>query len=168
NDNISKIYLNCREDYVYVSEFLKEYGENNIKLDIYEGERNLLDYYAIEKEILSLRNKKVYLNCGGYIIIDKTEAMYVVDVNSGKNVKGNSMEKTIFTTNMEAADEICNQIILRNLNGIIVIDFIDMDNENLKEKVLDKLKQGLKRDKNKSVVYPFTELNLVQIARKRQ
>ncbi|NFP92572.1 Rne/Rng family ribonuclease [Clostridium sporogenes] len=168
NDNISKIYLNCREDYVYVSEFLKEYGENNIKLDIYEGERNLLDYYAIEKEILSLRNKKVYLNCGGYIIIDKTEAMYVVDVNSGKNVKGNSMEKTIFTTNMEAADEICNQIILRNLNGIIVIDFIDMNNENLKEKVLDKLKQGLKRDKNKSVVYPFTELNLVQIARKRQ
>ncbi|BDB02838.1 Rne/Rng family ribonuclease [Clostridium botulinum] len=168
NDNISKIYLNCREDYAYVSEFLKEYGENNIKLDIYEGERNLLDYYAIEKEILSLRNKKVYLNCGGYIIIDKTEAMYVVDVNSGKNVKGNSMEKTIFTTNMEAADEICNQIILRNLNGIIVIDFIDMDNENLKEKVLDKLKQGLKRDKNKSVVYSFTELNLVQIARKRQ
>ncbi|AJE09371.1 Rne/Rng family ribonuclease [Clostridium botulinum] len=168
NDNISKIYLNCRKDYVYVSEFLKEYGENNIKLDIYEGERNLLDYYAIEKEILSLRNKKVYLNCGGYIIIDKTEAMYVVDVNSGKNVKGNSMEKTIFTTNMEAADEICNQIILRNLNGIIVIDFIDMDNENLKEKVLDKLKQGLKRDKNKSVVYSFTELNLVQIARKRQ
>lgn len=168
NDNISKIYLNCREDYVYVSKFLKEYGENNIKLDIYEGERNLLDYYAIEKEILSLRNKKVYLNCGGYIIIDKTEAMYVVDVNSGKNVKGNSMEKTIFTTNMEAADEICNQIILRNLNGIIVIDFIDMNNENLKEKVLDKLKQGLKRDKNKSVVYPFTELNLVQIARKRQ
>ncbi|MGO5072653.1 Rne/Rng family ribonuclease [Clostridium sporogenes] len=167
-DNISKIYLNCREDYVYVSEFLKEYGENNIKLNIYEGERNLLDYYAIEKEILSLRNKKVYLDCGGYIIIDKTEAMYVVDVNSGKNVKGNSMEKTIFTTNMEAADEICNQIILRNLNGIIVIDFIDMNNENLKEKVLDKLKQGLKRDKNKSVVYPFTELNLVQIARRRQ
>ena len=167
-DNISKIYLNSREDYVYVSEFLKEYGENNIKLNIYEGERNLLDYYAIEKEILSLRNKKVYLDCGGYIIIDKTEAMYVVDVNSGKNVKGNSMEKTIFTTNMEAADEICNQIILRNLNGIIVIDFIDMNNENLKEKVLDKLKQGLKRDKNKSVVYPFTELNLVQIARKRQ
>ncbi|EPY2304944.1 Rne/Rng family ribonuclease [Clostridium sporogenes] len=168
NDNISKIYLNCREDYVYVSEFLKEYGENNIKLNIYEEERNLLDYYAIEKEILSLRNKKVYLDCGGYIIIDKTEAMYVVDVNSGKNVKGNSMEKTIFTTNMEAADEICNQIILRNLNGIIVIDFIDMNNENLKEKVLDKLKQGLKRDKNKSVVYPFTQLNLVQIARRRQ
>ncbi|NFN86514.1 ribonuclease E/G [Clostridium sporogenes] len=168
NDNISKIYVNSREDYDYVSEFLKEYKEDNIKVNIYEGERNLLDYYAIEKEILSLRNKKVYLNCGGYIIIDKTEAMYVVDVNSGKNIKGNSMEKTVFNTNMEAAEEICNQIILRNLNGIIVIDFIDMNNENLKEKVLDKLRQGLKRDKNKSVIYPFTQLNLVQIARKRQ
>lgn len=81
--------------------------------------------------------------------------MYVVDVNSGKNVKGNSMEKTIFTTNMEAADEICNQIILRNLNGIIVIDFIDMDNENLKEKVLDKLKQGLKEIKINLLFIPL-------------
>ncbi|WP_251861823.1 ribonuclease E/G [Clostridium sp. Marseille-Q2269] len=168
NDNISKIYVNCEEDYGYVMEFLKSYGENNVDLNMYEGERNILDYYSIEKEIFSLRNKKVYLDCGGYIIIEKTEAMYVIDVNSGKNIKGNSMEKTIFTTNIEAAEEICNQIILRNLNGIIVIDFIDMDNENLKEKVLDKLKQGLKRDKNKSVVYPFTDLNLVQIGRKRQ
>ncbi len=168
NDDISKIYVNSREDYDYVNEFLKEYKEDKIKVNIYEGERNLLDYYSIEKEILSLRNKKVYLNCGGYIIIEKTEAMYVVDVNSGKNVKGNSMEKTIFNTNMEAAEEICNQIILRNLNGIIVIDFIDMNNENLKQRVLDKLRQGLKRDKNKSVIYPFTQLNLVQIARKRQ
>ncbi|EJO5346432.1 Rne/Rng family ribonuclease [Clostridium botulinum] len=168
NDNISKIYVNCKDDYSYIKEFLKEYRESSISLNIYEGQRNLLYYYGIEKQILSLRNKKVYLDCGGYIIIEKTEAMYVVDVNSGKNVKGNSMGKTIFRTNMEAAEEICNQIILRNLNGIIVIDFIDMNNEEFKDKVLDKLRQGLKKDKNKSVIYPFTELNLVQIARKRQ
>ena len=89
----------------------------------------MFDYYCIEKEIIKLRHKKVNLPCGGYIVIDKTEAMYVIDVNSGKNTKARDFNKTIYQTNLEAAKEVGRQIRLRNLSGIIVVDFIDMRDE---------------------------------------
>lgn len=168
DNETDKIYTNCVEDYNYINEFLNKYSKIKTQLALYEGERTLLDYYGIEKQILSLRKNRVYLKCGGYIVIDKTEAMYVIDVNSGKNIKSGSMNKTAFITNMEAAEKISEQVLLRNLAGIIVIDFIDMEHENNKIKVLRKLQDGFKMDKNKTVIYPFTELSLVQIARRRQ
>ncbi|MFL0195780.1 ribonuclease E/G [Clostridium sp. WILCCON 0269] len=161
------IYVNNKEDYKYIEDFLKGIYNISVDLQLYTGNKNLFAFYELENKILNLRNNKVELKCGGYIVINRTEAMFVIDVNSGKNVKNNTMDKTVLITNLQAAEEIARQIILRNLNGIILIDFIDMDNNKNKKKVMDKLKNGFLNDKNKTVIYPFTELNLVQIARKR-
>lgn len=161
------IYVNNQEDYKYVEDFLKGLHNVCVNLQLYTGNKNLFAYYELENKILNLRNNKIDLKCGGYIVINKTEAMFVIDVNSGKNIKNGTMDKTVLITNLQAAEEIAAQIILRNLNGIILIDFIDMDNNKNKKKVMDKLKDGFLMDKNKTVIYPFTELNLVQIARKR-
>ena len=144
--------------------------EDNDKVNIekFNNTRSLFDYYGIEKEILKLRHKKVALNCGGNIVIDKTEAMYVIDVNSSKNIKGRNFDKTILETNIEAAKEIGRQIRLRNLAGIIVIDFIDMRDFSQKALVMDALKESLKEDKGNMKIFPFTELDLVQIEEENQ
>ena len=165
-EEVTKIYVDNEMDLEKISNFIK--GEENFKLEKYEGYRNLFDFYGLEKELLKLRHNKVKLPCGGYIVIDKTEAMYVIDVNSGKNIKENSFNKTILETNLEAAKEIGKQIRLRNLSGIIVIDFIDMRDKNQKEIVMNALKESLKLDKGNVRIFPFTQLDLVQIARKRQ
>lgn len=169
-DNITKgnlkIYVDNIEDETYVKSFLD--GEKDIEIIVYDGLRTLFDYYNIEKEILKLRHNKVKLNCGGDIVIEKTEAMYVIDVNSGKNIKGRSFDKTILQTNLEAAKEIGKQIMLRNLSGIILIDFIDMRDHSQRVNVMKELKDSLKSDKGNSKIYPFTELDLVQITRKRR
>lgn len=165
NENI-RIYVNNEEDFEYVSNFVK--GEENYKVNLYDGCRNLFDSYGIEKELLKLRHNKVNLHCGGSIVIDRTEAMYVIDVNSGKNIKERSFNKTILETNVEAAREIGKQIRLRNLSGIIVIDFIDMRDRSQRTEVMAALTESLKDDKGNIKIFPFTELDLVQIARKRQ
>ena len=165
-EEVTKIYVNNDMDFEKISHFIK--GEENFKLEKYEGYRNLFDFYGLEKELLKLRHNKVNLKCGGYIVIDKTEAMYVVDVNSGKNIKENSFDKTILETNLEAAKEIGKQIRLRNLSGIIVIDFIDMRDKSQKAIVMNALKESLKLDKGNVKIFPFTELDLVQISRRRQ
>lgn len=166
DQRVSKVITDNEKDFEFADEFMK-----NIEIDIpvvfHNDERALFDSYGIEKEILSLRNNKVVLPCGGFIIIEKTEAMYVIDVNSGKNVKSMSIDRTAFFTNMEAAVEGARQIKLRNLAGIIVIDFIDMDDPVNRDKVLQKLREEFAEDKNKTIIYPFTELNLVQIGRRR-
>ncbi len=161
-----KIYVNNDMDLEKILHFTK--GQENFKVQKYDGYRSLFDFYNLEKELLKLRHNKVNLPCGGYIVIDKTEAMYVIDVNSGKNIKEKSFNKTILETNLEAAKEIGKQIRLRNLSGIIVIDFIDMREKNQKEVVMDALKESLKLDKGNVKIFPFTQLDLVQIARKRQ
>jgi len=165
-EEVTKIYVDNEMDFEKISHFI--IGEDNFKLERYEGYRNLFDFYGLEKELLKLRHNKVNLPCGGYIVIDKTEAMYVIDVNSGKNIKENSFNKTILETNLEAAKEIGKQIRLRNLSGIIVIDFIDMRDKSQKEIIMNALKQSLKLDKGNVKIFPFTQLDLVQIARKRQ
>lgn len=169
-DNITKgnlkIYVDNINDYDFVSSCID--GEENVNVVIYEGLRTLFDYYNIEKEILKLRHNKVKLSCGGDIVIEKTEAMYVIDVNSGKNTKGRTLEKTILQTNIEAAKEVSKQIMLRNLSGIIVIDFIDMRDKSHRFEVMKALKESLRSDKGNSKIYPFTELDLIQITRKRR
>jgi len=160
------IIVNNHIDFNYCKEFLNsKYHQEKIK--IYDEPIGLFDYYGIEKEILSLRNNKVVLPSGGNIVIEKTEAMYVIDVNSAKNVKSSSLRKTALVTNIEAAKTIAEQIKLRNLSGIILIDFIDLIEDNEKQDVINTLKRYFKDDKNKTTIYNFTELNLVQIARRR-
>ncbi|MDS0528400.1 ribonuclease E/G [Clostridium sp. SHJSY1] len=160
-----KIVVDNEEDYNFIKEYLKD--EKNVKIELFDSTKRLFDYYDIEKELLKLRHNKVVLPCGGSIIIDRTEAMYVIDVNTGKNIKERSFEKTILDTNLEAAREIGRQILLRNLSGIIVIDFIDLRDKAHKSIVMKELKDALKEDGGNHKVFPFTELNLVQISRKR-
>lgn len=167
-DSNLKIYVNNEVDYKYIEDFFKGVCNIDANIELYTGKKTLLSHYNMENEILNLRNNRIELNCGGYIVINKTEAMFVIDVNSGKNIRNNKMDKTVFITNLQAAEEIARQILLKNLSGIIVIDFIDMEDEESKKKIMDKLKSGLSSSKSKVVVYSFTELNLVQIARKRQ
>ena len=162
----TKVYIDNNEYLKYIKGNIA--AKENIKLENYEGSRTLFDYFGIEKEILKLRHKKVNLKCGGYIIIEKTEAMYTVDVNSGKNTNARDFNKTILQTNLEAAIEVGRQIKLRNLSGIIVIDFIDMRDETQKIKVQKAIKKSLESDKGNVKIFPFTELDLVQISRKRK
>lgn len=164
----SKIYVNNVKDYEYIKQFISESLDvNDLEIEFMKDEISIFDSFGIEKEILSLRNNKVSLKCGGYIVIDKTEALYAIDVNSGKNTKSNSIKKTAFNTNMFAAEEIGHQIRLRNLSGIIIVDFINMDDYDDKNKVVQKLRDAFEDDKNKVTVYPFTELNIVQIVRRK-
>lgn len=162
------IYVNDIDDFNQINEYLVDKTEIKCRVELYASPMSLFSFYNIEKEILALRKNKVVLKCGGYIIIDKTEAMYVIDVNSGKNVIGTNIKETVYITNMEAASEIGRQIKLRNLAGIIVIDFIDMDDISNKNDVILELNRQFEKDKNKTIVFPFTELNLVQIARRRR
>ncbi|MCB2297323.1 Rne/Rng family ribonuclease [Clostridium tagluense] len=166
--NTFKIVLNNESDFEYAKKFTDHRSDISVKVELHKESRMLFDYYGIEKEILSLRNHRISLKCGGNIVIDKTEAMYVIDVNSGKNVKSHSLQKTAQSTNIEAAEEIARQIRLRNLSGIIIIDFIDIEDLEVRKSILNTLRIGFADDKNKTVVYPFTQLNLVQIARRRR
>ena len=160
-----KVILDNKDDYEFAKNYLKD--DESAKIILYTDNRALFDAYEIEKELLKLRHNKVVLPCGGSIVIDKTEAMYVIDVNTGKNIKERNFEKTILETNLEAAKEIGRQILLRNLSGIIVIDFIDLRDKAHKSIVMRELKEALKDDGGNVKIFPFTELNLVQIARKR-
>ncbi|WP_234121460.1 Rne/Rng family ribonuclease [Clostridium hydrogenum] len=168
DETVSKIIVNSKKDFEYINGYIKNKEDIALTVEMYNGSINLMDYYGIEKEILNLINNRVTLDCGGFIVIDKTEAMYVIDVNSGKNVKGKDIKSTAVMTNIEAAREIIRQIRLRNLSGIIVIDFIDINDSSCKKKILEILHHGFENDKNKTVVYPFTDLNLIQIARRRR
>lgn len=162
----SSIIVDSLGDYERIKDSLA--NSEYIKVILYDEVRNLFDYYGIEKEILSLRNNRVNLPCGGDIVIEKTEAMYVIDVNSGKNTNHRNKEKTAYETNKNAAIEIARQIKIRNLGGIILVDFIDMYSEDNKNRILDILKHEFKADKQRAKVLPFTELGLVQITRYRK
>ncbi|WP_244833433.1 ribonuclease E/G [Clostridium sp. BJN0001] len=165
-ENKVKIYTDNSDDYDFIYDFVKE--NDNFETNFYKDDISLFDSFGIERELLKLRHNKVILPCGGSIVIDKTEAMFVIDVNSGKNVKERNFNKTILETNLEAAKEIGRQIRLRNLSGIILIDFIDFRDRDGRNKVMQKLKESLKADKGNVKIFPFTELDLVQIARKRK
>ncbi|MDF2504390.1 ribonuclease E/G [Clostridium sp.] len=168
DENTEKIIMNDKDDFIFIKNYITNKADMNAKVEHHEHSIPIMDYYGIEKKILEIRKHKIELPCGGSIVIDKTEAMYVIDVNSGKNVKERNIRNTAEFTNIQAAKEISRQIILRNLSGIIVIDFIDLDDIKAKNKILDTLNYGFKEDKNKTIIYPFTELNIVQIARRRR
>lgn len=161
-----RVILDNNNDFEFASEYLKDC--ENVTVKLFEDTRGLFDAHGLERELLKLRHNKVALHCGGSIVIDKTEAMYVIDVNTGKNIKERNFEKTILETNLEAAKEIGRQILLRNMSGIIVVDFIDLRDKSHKSLVLRELKEALKEDGGNIRVFPFTELNLVQISRKRR
>jgi len=133
----------------------------------YQGERPLFDLYGVEDEIQKALARRVDLKSGGYLIIDQTEALTTVDVNTGGFVGGRSFDDTIFKTNLEAAQVIARQLRLRNLGGIIIIDFIDMDTEEHRNAVLNEFRKALARDRTRMTINGFTQLGLVEMTRKR-
>src|SRR3954469_10385922 len=137
------------------------------KLEHYTGERPLFDLHNVETEIQKALARRVDLKSGGYLIIDQTEAMTTVDVNTGGFVGVRNFDDTIFKTNLEAALVIARQLRLRNLGGIIILDFIDMENEEHRHAVLDEFKRALARDRTRMTVNGFTALGLVEMTRKR-
>jgi len=137
------------------------------KLDHYIGTRPLFDLYGIEEEIEHALSKRVELKSGGYLIIDQTEALTTIDVNTGGFVGGRNLDDTIFKTNLEAAQVIARQLRLRNLGGIIICDFIDMDTAEHRDAVLEEFKRMLTHDRMRISVSGFSSLGLVEMTRKR-
>ena len=136
------------------------------RVSVYSGEQNILDAYEVTNQIRRALEKKVWLKSGGYLIIEKTEAMWIIDVNTGKFVGEHNLEETVLKNNIEAAIEITRQLRLRDMGGIIVIDFVDMLLPANREEVLKRFKRELARDKTKSRVMEISKLGLVQMTRK--
>ncbi|PKF70472.1 ribonuclease G [Pseudomonas fluvialis] len=168
NAKIEKIRIDSRETFQKVCQFVDELmPEVADRLEHYPGERPIFDLYGVEDEIQKALERKVLLKSGGYLIIDPTEAMTTIDVNTGGFVGHRTLEETIFKTNLEAATAIARQMRLRNLGGIIIIDFIDMEDEEHQRQVLRALEKQLERDHAKTNIIGITELGLVQMTRKR-
>ena len=163
---IEKIYTNSREEYEELKNILKERKEyQNITLEL--GRKEILEKYDINSQIEKSKNRKIWLKCGGFITIDKTEALTAIDVNTGKYIGGASKaEDTIFKVNKEATIEIAKQLRLKDIGGIIIIDYIDMLKPENKEKIEQLLKEELKKDRSKTQVEGFTKLDLMELTRK--
>ncbi len=164
--DLSRIVTNSENIYLYIKEILKNTSnEEKTKLELKQNE-DILDIYNIRSQLEKSENRKIWLNCGGFITIDKTEALTAIDVNSGKYVGTKTLEQTVFTVNKEATVEIARQLRLRDIGGIIVIDYIDMESEEDKQKIKNLLEENLKKDRSKTQVLGFTALNLLEMTRK--
>lgn len=160
--DIDKIYVKNSQIKKEVENNLKK-QELKIEVQICEDYLSKFDY---QKQISKIDNRKIWLKCGGFITIDKTEALTAIDVNSGKFTGKDNFEKTVFEVNREATVEIAKQLRLRNIGGIIIIDYIDMHIEENKEKILELIKEEIKKDSSKVQIEGFTKLNLLELTRK--
>ncbi|OWF71671.1 ribonuclease E/G [Yersinia frederiksenii] len=165
---LDKIRVDSKLTYDLLVEFTSEYiPEMTEKLELYAGKQPIFDLYDVENEIQRSLERKVELKSGGYLIIDQTEAMTTVDINTGAFVGHRNLDETIFNTNIEATQAIARQLRMRNLGGIIIIDFIDMVNEEHRRRVLHSLEQALSKDRVKTSINGFSQLGLVEMTRKR-
>ena len=168
NANTQHIFIDSRENFQKLSSFAREYTPAVLPLlNHYVGERPLFDLHGIEQEIERALARRVDLKSGGYLVFDQTEAMTTIDVNTGGFVGVRNFDETVFKTNLEAAHTIARQLRLRNLGGIIIIDFIDMDSAEHKTAVLDEFNKALASDHTRLTVNGFTALGLVEMTRKR-
>ncbi|MCP1574022.1 ribonuclease G [Herbaspirillum rubrisubalbicans] len=168
SDHTATIQVDSRENFHMLQEFGAIYTPSVLtKLMHYRGERPLFDLYGVEEEIERALGRRVDLKSGGYLIVDQTEAMTTIDVNTGSFVNGRNFDDTIFKTNLEAAHAIARQLRLRNLGGIIILDFIDMESTEHRQAVLAELGKALQRDRTKISVSGFSTLGLVEMTRKR-
>lgn len=169
SNNIDEIIVDNEEVYLDIIDYVNTFNETKIKTKIkfYYGDENIFYKYNIDKDIEKALQKEVWLDCGGYLVIEKTEALVSIDVNTGKNTGSYNLEKTVLNTNLEAAREIPIQLRLRNLSGIIIIDFIDMKLEEDKNLVVQQLESELRKDRIKNNIVHFTDLGLIEMTRKR-
>ncbi len=168
SDATAAVQVDSRENHQLLSAFARAYMPRLLaKLQPYTGERPLFELYNVEQEIEKALARRVELKSGGTLVIDQTEAMTTVDVNTGGFVGRRNFDETVFKTNLEAAQTIARQLRLRNLGGIIVVDFIDMDTEEHRAAVLEEFRRALARDPTRVTVSGFTALGLVEVTRKR-
>lgn len=163
--DIHKIWTNDTIEHKKIIEFVKDMGVvEKVKVELKPKE--LLTMYDLNTQIEKANNRKVWLKCGGFITIDKTEALTAIDVNSGKYIGNKDLEQTVVTVNKEATIEIAKQIRLRDIGGIIIIDYIDMEKQESKDKITEILTENLKKDRSKTQIIGFTPLNLLEMTRK--
>jgi ribonuclease G len=166
--DVNAMIIDNRDTYDKLLHFIKTFAPQlQNKIVYYQDETPLFEAHGIELEISRAVEKKVWLRSGGYIIIESTEALSVIDVNTGRFVGKNNLNETIFKTNMEAAKEIAYQLRLRNIGGIIIIDFIDMEDESHREELFCEFKEAVKKDKSRINILKLSEFGLVQMTRKR-
>jgi ribonuclease G len=165
---VTRILVDDSAAVAEIREYLKrQEADRTPVVDLYQGQEPIFSKLSIEEDWQRLLAPQVWLKSGGYLVIESTEALTAIDVNSGKFIRGRDLAHTILTTNLEAAREIARQIRLRNLSGIIVIDFIDMETPAHKESVCQTLKEALQRDRARTTVYPISPLGLVEMTRQR-
>jgi len=167
-ESVERIVVDSKPEYDKIVQFISTFmPKMKYSIEIYDQEEPLFDHFGLEVEISRALGRKVWLKSGGYIIIEQTEALTAIDVNTGRYVGKHNLEDTILKTNLEAVKEIAYQLRLRNLGGIIIIDFIDMEKEVNREKVYGALEEALKSDKSKTNILKISELGLVEMTRKR-
>ena len=162
SEDIDKVVVNDEQ----IAKIL-EGKVGNAKCEVYEGDRNIMRHFGIDKQINHLCDQKVCFGSGAYIVIDKTEALTVIDVNTGKFVGSSDLEDTVYKTNLAATECIARQLRIRNISGIVIIDFIDMQSQAHKDSVLEALQNALKKDRMKTSTVGMTALGLVELTRKR-
>ncbi len=166
-EDVDRLILDSRYEYEKVLDLL-DVTDPHLKSKVFLDEReNIFEDYGTEQEIEKALKRKVWLKCGGYLVIDQAEAMTAIDVNTGKYVGTTNLEDTVLKTNLEAAREIARQLRLRNIGGIVIIDFIDMTQESNRQGVLKALEEGIKKDKTKTNILGLTQLGLVEMTRKK-
>ena len=166
DQKLSKVTVNDKKTFKDVEDILKTMNmQEKVKLELKENE-NLLNMYSLKEQLEKTNSRKIWLKCGGFITIDRTEALTAIDVNTGKYVGNKSLEQTVFKVNKEASIEIAKQLRLRDIGGIIIIDFIDMQEEENRKEIINTLTNSLKKDRTKSQIFGFTKLNLLEMTRK--
>ena len=166
--DLEKIRIDSTENFERLREFAQQFVPEAVeRLELYQGDRPIFDLYSVEDEIEKALGRRVQLKSGGYLIVDQTEAMTTIDVNTGAFVGSRNLEETIFKTNLEAATALARQLRVRNLGGIIIIDFIDMQDPEHRRQVLRTLERALERDHARTSISTVSELGLVQMTRKR-
>ena len=168
SDNVERVVVDDKKLFREIKAYVQWTSPDMVgRLEMFKGREPIFDKFGLEKDIQSLMTPKVWLRSGGYIFIEKTEAMTVIDVNSGRYAAKKEQELNSLKTNLEAARETCRQLRLRDIGGIIVIDFIDLEEEKNRKKVYDEMKKELRRERAKVTVLPMTEFGLVQMTRQR-
>ncbi len=163
-----KLVIDSRKDYESVLSFLETFNPSlKESVELFEGKEPIFDAYNLEGDISRALKRKVWLKSGGYIVIEHTEALVAIDVNTGRYVGKYNLEETIFKTNLEAVKEIAYQIRLRDIGGIIIIDFIDMEKKSNQEKVFSALSEAFSKDRSKTHILPISDMGLIQMTRKR-
>jgi ribonuclease G len=167
-DSVDRILVDDRALYDSLNDYMSAILPELVgKATLRESPVNLFNEFGVDAQLASLRSKKVGLNCGGYLVIDETEALTAIDVNTGKNIGERNLEETVLGTNLEAAGEIARQMRLRDLGGIIIVDFIDMQRSENRELVMRRLEEAIRNDRSRTQILDLTPLGLVEITRKR-